>query len=120
TDAIFWSLAYRSNPGEDVQILTHRSAGHGPKSDVRADATILIDATLKHDMPPLALPRREFMNAREQSGTSWGCRQFRPSRLGMPPHWEAGTSAMMFMPAERSRGDGRKAAKKPSNVAAKV
>jgi len=44
TDAIFWSLAYRSNPGEDVQILTHRSAGHGPKSDVREDATILIDA----------------------------------------------------------------------------
>jgi 4-hydroxy-3-polyprenylbenzoate decarboxylase len=64
TDAIFWSLAYRSNPGEDVQILTHRSAGHGPKSDVREDATILIDATIKHDMPPLALPRREFMEAR--------------------------------------------------------
>ena len=74
TDAIFWSLAYRSNPGEDVQILTHRSAGHGPKSDVREDATILIDATIKHDMPPLALPRREFM---ERARTIW-------NELGLP------------------------------------
>ena len=74
TDAIFWSLAYRSNPGEDVQILTHHSAGHGPKSDAREDATILIDATLKHDMPPLALPRREFM---ERARTIW-------NELGLP------------------------------------
>ncbi|MGA6997601.1 MAG: UbiD family decarboxylase [Pseudolabrys sp.] len=74
TDAIFWSLAYRSNPGEDVQILTHHSAGHGPKSDAREDATILIDATLKHDMPPLALPRREFM---ERALTIW-------NELGLP------------------------------------
>ena len=32
TDAVFWSLAYRSNPAEDVHIAPHRSAGHGPKS----------------------------------------------------------------------------------------
>lgn len=62
TDAIFWSLAYRSDPGADVHITPYRSAGHGPKSDAREDATILIDATLKHDMPPLALPKREYMD----------------------------------------------------------
>src|SRR6185437_3244820 len=61
TDAVFWSLAYRSNPGEDVHIIPYRSAGHGPKSGAREDSTILIDATLKHDMPPLALPKREYM-----------------------------------------------------------
>jgi len=61
TDAIFWSLAYRSDPGVDVHIVPYRSAGHGPKSGAREDSTILIDATLKHDMPPLALPRREYM-----------------------------------------------------------
>jgi 4-hydroxy-3-polyprenylbenzoate decarboxylase len=60
-DAIFWSLAYRSDPGADVQIQRYRSAGHGPKSGKREDSTILIDATLKQDMPPLALPKREFM-----------------------------------------------------------
>jgi 4-hydroxy-3-polyprenylbenzoate decarboxylase len=75
TDAIFWSLAYRSNPGEDVQILPHRSAGHGPKSGAREDSTILIDATLKHDMPPLALPQREFM---ERAQVIW-------NELGLPP-----------------------------------
>ena len=62
TDAIFWSLAYRSNPVEDVHIAPHRSAGHGPKTGRRSeDASILIDATLKHAAPPLALPTRPFM-----------------------------------------------------------
>jgi 4-hydroxy-3-polyprenylbenzoate decarboxylase len=74
-DAIFWSLAYRSDPGIDIQIMPYRSAGHGPKSDKREDSTILIDATLKQDMPPLALPRREFM---ERALTLW-------KELDLPP-----------------------------------
>jgi len=62
TDAVLWSLAYRANPAEDVQIVPHRSSGHGPKSGRRAsDATMLVDATLKQSFPPLALPAREFM-----------------------------------------------------------
>src|SRR6516225_8243882 len=62
TDAVFWSLAYRSNPIEDVHVAPHRSAGHGPKSAPREeDSGLLIDATLKHPAPPLALPAREFM-----------------------------------------------------------
>jgi 4-hydroxy-3-polyprenylbenzoate decarboxylase len=61
-DAVFWSLAYRSNPVEDVHIAPHRSAGHGPKSGPRGEeSTILIDATLRHSAPPLALPARQFM-----------------------------------------------------------
>ncbi len=69
TDAIFWSMAYRSNPVEDVQISDWRALGHGPKtvhSDY--DSTMLIDATLKHVMPPLALPRKKFM---EQAKIIW-------------------------------------------------
>ena len=31
TDAVFWSLAYRSNPIDDVHIAPYRAAGHGPK-----------------------------------------------------------------------------------------
>ncbi len=31
-NAVFWSLAYRANPIEDVFIAPHRAAGHGPKS----------------------------------------------------------------------------------------
>jgi 4-hydroxy-3-polyprenylbenzoate decarboxylase len=61
-DAIFWSLAYRSNFVEDVLVTPYRSSGHGPKSGRGAtEGTMLIDATLKHDMPPLALPKEEFM-----------------------------------------------------------
>jgi UbiD family decarboxylase len=62
TDGVFWSLAYRSNPSDDVHIMPHRSAGHGPKSGAHGEeSTILIDATLKQSAPPLALPAREFM-----------------------------------------------------------
>ncbi|HUZ67177.1 MAG TPA: UbiD family decarboxylase, partial [Beijerinckiaceae bacterium] len=65
TDAIFWSLAYRSNPIEDILLVPHRSGGHGPKSGAGGDSTMLVNATLKHSMPPLALPAKEFMeNAR--------------------------------------------------------
>jgi len=77
-DAIFWALAYRSNPALDVQILPHRDKGHGPKSDVRMgkeDATMLIDATLKSDMPPIALPKKEYM---ESAKELW-------EKLGLPP-----------------------------------
>jgi hypothetical protein len=56
TDAVLWSLAYRANPVEDVQIAPYRSPGHGPKSGDPGP-----DATLKEAAPPLALPKREFM-----------------------------------------------------------
>jgi UbiD family decarboxylase len=68
-DAVFWSMAYRSNPIEDVQLIPNRSPGHGPNSDHagaagtgrRGNSTMLVDATLKHVMPPVALPAREYM-----------------------------------------------------------
>jgi 4-hydroxy-3-polyprenylbenzoate decarboxylase len=66
-DAIFWSLAYRVNFMEDVLMSPYRSAGHGPKSGRAAEeGTLLIDATLKHDMPPLALPAEEFMTRAQE------------------------------------------------------
>src|SRR5262249_14230188 len=61
-DAILWSLAYRTDPVEDVQIMPNRGgvqgAQYGPR---KADSGLLIDATRKRPMPPLALPAREFM-----------------------------------------------------------
>jgi UbiD family decarboxylase len=74
-DAVFWSLAYRTNLNDDLQISPNRAAGHGPKSGTRSnDATLLIDATPKHPMPPFALPAREFM---EKAKTIW-------EELGLP------------------------------------
>jgi 4-hydroxy-3-polyprenylbenzoate decarboxylase len=62
-DAIFWSLAYRSNFLEDLHVAPYRTSGHGPKSGrAPTEGTLLIDATLKHDMPPLALPAEPYMS----------------------------------------------------------
>jgi 4-hydroxy-3-polyprenylbenzoate decarboxylase len=62
TDAIFWSMAYRCDPIEDVQLVPHRAGGHGPKAGAGGgDSTMLIDATLKHPTSPLALPAKPYM-----------------------------------------------------------
>lgn len=65
-DAVLWSLAYRCNPVEDIEIVPDRSSGQGNRfGGKRADSSMLIDATQKREMPPLALPTKEFMeNAR--------------------------------------------------------
>jgi 4-hydroxy-3-polyprenylbenzoate decarboxylase len=65
-DAVLWSIAYRSNPIEDVHITPYRGGVQGAQYGTRkSDSSLLIDATAKNPMPPLALPGREFMeNAR--------------------------------------------------------
>jgi len=88
TDAVMWSVAYRANLGEDVQIEPYRSAGHvlrkgGQATDkVLTDSTMLIDATLKHAMSPLALPAREYM---EQARAIW--EELRLPALTVRPPW---------------------------------
>ena len=66
-DAVLWSLAYRSNPIEDVHLAPFHTSLQGSQyGPQKSDSTMLIDATLKHPMPPLALPTREHMeHARE-------------------------------------------------------
>ena len=62
-DALLWAMSYRANPALDLQILHHRDPGHGPRSARNGgiDASVLIDATLKENFPPISLPKREFM-----------------------------------------------------------
>ena len=86
TDAIFWSLAYRSDPVEDLHVIPHRSTGHGPQSGPREDSTILIDATLKGNMPPLALPGRQFM---ERARAIW--EELRLPAISPQPPWHGYT-----------------------------
>ncbi|HEX4411335.1 MAG TPA: UbiD family decarboxylase [Xanthobacteraceae bacterium] len=83
-NAVFWSMAYRSNPIDDVHILPFRAPDHGPSSDSgdglppnprTANSTMLIDATLKHVMPPIALPTKEYM---ERARDLW-------TKLKLPP-----------------------------------
>jgi UbiD family decarboxylase len=75
-DALLWAMAYRMNPVVDVRTLDHRGQGHGPKreNDGEEDSTLLMDATMKGDMPPLALPTKDYM---ERSKAIW-------EELGLP------------------------------------
>ena len=82
-DAIFWSLAYRSDFTNDVLMTPYRSSGHGPKSGrAPLEGTLLIDATLKHDMPPLALPAEPYMIAAKAIWEELGL-----PRLSPQPPW---------------------------------
>ena len=63
-------------PTLDFHILPHRDQGHGPRSKRNGgqDASVLIDATLKEDFPPISLPKREYM---ERAKVIW-------EELGLP------------------------------------
>ena len=67
-DAVMWSMAFRFKPHLDLKIHENWAAGHGPRDIVRgdADSALLINAVLKHDMAPVALPKREYMERARQ------------------------------------------------------
>ena len=75
-DAVFWAMAYRCNPVEDTHVVPYREMGHAPRmgESSELESALLVDATLKHPMPPLALPKKEFM---ENAKVLW-------ERLGLP------------------------------------
>jgi UbiD family decarboxylase len=75
-DAVFWSMSYRCQPQHDVKLTDHKEAAHGPRNprDNGEIAAVLVNATLKGPFPPVALPKREFM---ERARTLW-------QRLGLP------------------------------------
>ena len=56
-DAVLWSLAYRTNPVDDMHIVPNRGGVQGAQySGNKTDSGLLVDATRKRAMPPLALP----------------------------------------------------------------
>jgi 3-polyprenyl-4-hydroxybenzoate decarboxylase len=75
-DAILWAMSYRANPTLDLHILPHRDQGHGPRSKRNdgQDASVLIDATLKENFPPISLPKQPYM---ERAKAIW-------EELGLP------------------------------------
>ncbi len=79
-DALLWAIAYRANPVNDVQILGHRGEGHGPMRgrEQAEDSTMLIDATMKADLPPLALPKKEYMERARKIWEELGLPALRP------------------------------------------
>ena len=79
-DAVLWSIAYRSHPHEDVHITPYRrgvqGAQYGPKHQ---ESTLFIDATLKHPMPPLALPTRPHMEHARELWQELGLPELKPA-----------------------------------------
>ena len=75
-DALFWAMSYRANPDLDLEMIRHRGQGHGPRSKRNNGeyASVLIDATLKENFPPISLPKREYM---ERAKLIW-------EELGLP------------------------------------
>jgi 4-hydroxy-3-polyprenylbenzoate decarboxylase len=76
-DSVVWAMSYRCNPAEDTHVVPYREPGHGPRTtgNPAPDSAMLIDATMKMPMPPLALPKREYM---ENAKVLW-------EKLGLPP-----------------------------------
>jgi UbiD family decarboxylase len=75
-DALLWAMSYRANNSLDIHILPHRDQGHGPRSQRNGgyDASMLVNATLKENFPPISLPKREYM---ERAKIIW-------EELGLP------------------------------------
>jgi UbiD family decarboxylase len=74
-DAVLWSLAYRTNPTEDMRITPPRGGVQGAQyGPGKTDSGLLVDATRKRPMPPLALPTRPHM---EHARALW-------QELGLP------------------------------------
>jgi 4-hydroxy-3-polyprenylbenzoate decarboxylase len=83
-DAVLWAVAYRCNPIDDVQIAPYHGGDQGSQYSGRGRASkLLIDATAKGPMPPLALPKQKFM---ERAQALWAELDLPPIALKAPWH----------------------------------
>lgn len=79
--SVTWAIVNRSQPHRDMRIVPNRPlpwnpiryVADGERYDVM-DSALLIDATLKAEFPPVALPKKEFM---ERAKVIW-------EELGLP------------------------------------
>src|SRR5262245_16981437 len=83
-DAVMWSIAYRCNPVEDVHIPPYHGGVQGSQYSNRGlGSKLLIDATMKGPMAPLALPKKEFM---ERAQALWAKLDLPAITLRQPWH----------------------------------
>jgi UbiD family decarboxylase len=79
-DALLWAMSYRCNPILDMEVLPHRDQGHGPRSKRNngEDGSVLYDATLKENFPPISLPKREYMEGAAKIWSELGLPELKP------------------------------------------
>jgi 4-hydroxy-3-polyprenylbenzoate decarboxylase len=100
--SVTWAIVNRSQPHRDMRIVPNRPlpwnpiryVADGQRYDVM-DSALLIDATLKAEFPPVALPKKEFM---ERAKVIW-------EELGLPklsprPPWHG--YSLGYWPEEAS------------------
>ena len=77
---VFWAMAYRMRPHQDMRVLDHKDMGHGPRTGAddnhyeATDSAMLINAMLKRPFPPISLPAKKYM---EDAKAIW-------EELGLP------------------------------------
>jgi 4-hydroxy-3-polyprenylbenzoate decarboxylase len=84
TDAVFWSMAYRMTPMTDVLLVPYRRGVQGSQyGPDKEESTLLIDATQKHDLAPLALPAKPYM---QRAKELWDELELPPLVMKQPWH----------------------------------
>jgi len=86
--SVNWAIANRTQPHRDMKIIPNRPlpwnpiryVADGVSYDV-TDSSLLIDATLKTQFPPVALPKREYMERAREIWEELGL----PSLTPRPP-----------------------------------
>jgi 4-hydroxy-3-polyprenylbenzoate decarboxylase len=95
---VMWALSFAMQPHRDVQIMTgrvpaldpsglllaHTEGGMESYPSPQGASTILIDATRKGAYPPVALPKREYM---EIAARLWNEERELPKLNLRPPWW---------------------------------
>lgn len=83
--AVNWAIVNRCQPHRDVKIIHPRLLPFGPLQTVadgirydRVDSALLIDATKKADLPPVALPAREYMERAREIWQGLGLPELKP------------------------------------------
>lgn len=92
-DAVNWAMAFRMMPHRDIQIPMGKMNMLDPSAvplDAAYDETIypppngvsalLIDATMKWDYPPVALPKQEYMEGAKRIWEELGLPALKPKR----------------------------------------
>ena len=114
-DAVLWSLAYRTNPIEDVQLVPNRGgvqgAQYGPS---KTDSGLLIDATRNGRCRRSRYRRANSWSTPARCGTSSACRRSTCSRRGTDTRWGNGPTPGSCSPSVRPPETGSRTGSKRS------
>jgi 4-hydroxy-3-polyprenylbenzoate decarboxylase len=83
--SVIWAIVTRSQPHRDLRIIHPRPLPFGPLQNVadgvfydRQDSALLIDATQKTGLPPIALPAEQYMERALEMWRELGLPELRP------------------------------------------